>query len=216
MSIPKSMQETYAKIEPLITGYCDQCLNEDYKVLCLRLLEKLCRKRPSPLLSGRANTWAAGIVYAIATNNFIFDKSQPIHHTADELCAPFGLAKSTVANKANEINRLCSISRLDPQWMLPHLIDSNPAVWFLYVNDYLIDIRHAPLEIQIQAYEKGLIPYVPAIKEAERQAAQAAAEAVQIKENDKQEETKEASPSSDTPKEPIQDDFSDIYQSFQT
>ena len=215
MSIPKSMQETYAKIEPLITGYCDQCLNEDYKVLCLRLLEKLCRKRPSPLLSGRANTWAAGIVYAIATNNFIFDKSQPIHHTADELCAPFGLAKSTVANKANEINRLCSISRLDPQWMLPHLIDSNPAVWFLYVNDYLIDIRHAPLEIQTQAYEKGLIPYIPAIKEAERQAAQPVAEAVQIKENDKQEETKEASPSSDTPKEPIQDDFSDIYQSFQ-
>ena len=216
MSIPESMQETYAKIEPLITDYCDQWLDEHYKALCLRLLEKLCRKRPSPLLGGRANTWAAGIVYAIATNNFIFDKSQPIHHTADELCAPFGLAKSTVANKANEINRLCSISRLDPQWMLPHLIDSNPAVWFLYVNDYLIDIRHAPLEIQIQAYEKGLIPYVPAIKEAERQAAQAAAEAVQIKEKNKQEETKEASPPSDASKEQVQDDFSDIYQSFQT
>ena len=216
MSIPKSMQETYMKIEPLITDYCDQWLNEDYKALCLRLLVKLCRKRPSPLLSGRANTWAAGIVYAIATNNFIFDKSQPIHHTADELCAPFGLAKSTVANKANEINRLCSISRLDPQWMLPHLIDSNPAIWFLYVNDYLIDIRYAPLEIQIQAYEKGLIPYVPAIKEAERRAAQTTAEAGQNTETDKQEAAKEASVSMDVPKEPVKDDFSDIYQSFQT
>ena len=194
MSIPKSMQETYAKIEPLITEFCDQWLNEDYKALCLRLLEKLCRKRPSPLLSGRANTWAASIVYAIATNNFIFDKSQPIHHTADELCAPFGLAKSTVANKANEINRLCSISRLDPQWMLPHLIDSNPAVWFLYVNDYLVDIRQAPLEIQIQAYEKGLIPYVPAIKEAERRAAQTTTEAGQNTETDKQEAAKAVKP----------------------
>ena len=216
MSIPKSMQGTYTKIEPLITDYCDQWLNEDYKVLCLRLLEKLCRKRPSPLLSGRANTWAAGIVYAIATNNFIFDKSQPIHHTADELCTPFGLAKSTVANKANEINRLCGISRLDPQWMLPHLIESNPTIWYLYVNDYLIDIRQAPLEIQIQAYEKGLIPYVPAIKEAERQAAQTTEETIQEKETDKQEETKKASLSSNASKETGQDDFSDIYQSFQT
>jgi hypothetical protein len=99
--------------------------------LCLRLLEKLCRKRPSPLLKGRRNTWAAGIVYAIAANNFIFDKSMPIHLTADELSRPFGIAPSTAGNKAAEIRKLVRMSPWDTEWLLQELIEDNPAIWML-------------------------------------------------------------------------------------
>ena len=171
MSVPKAMQGIYGQIEPLITDFCQKYLDADYQTLCLRLLEKLCRKRPSPLLSGKANTWAAGIVYAICSNNFIFDKSQPIHHTADELCAPFGLAKSTVANKAGEISRMFKITRNDHQWLLPHLIEKNPFIWMMYVDGFLTDIREAPLAVQLQAYKQGLIPYVPALQAAQEKLA---------------------------------------------
>ena len=85
MSIPIQMRPIYGELAEMISDYCGRFLSEDYHTLCLRLLEKLCRKRPSPLLRGRRNTWAAGIVYAIAANNLIFDKSMPIHRTADEL-----------------------------------------------------------------------------------------------------------------------------------
>jgi hypothetical protein len=30
------------------------------------------------------------------------------------------------------------------------------------VNGMLVDLRHMPREVQVIAYEKGLIPYVPA------------------------------------------------------
>lgn len=56
MSVPKSLQPAFDGIEPLITDYCNQYLNDEYRELCLHLLEKLCRKRPSPLLAGRKNT----------------------------------------------------------------------------------------------------------------------------------------------------------------
>ena len=59
------MQPAFDGIEPLITDYCNQYLNDEYRELCLHLLKKLCRKRPSPLLAGRKNTWAAAIIYAI-------------------------------------------------------------------------------------------------------------------------------------------------------
>ena len=95
MKVPVQMQPVYEEISGIIVEYCKKYLNDDYRVLCLRLLEKLCRKRPSPLLQGRRNTWAAGIVYAIAANNFVFDKSMPIHLTADELSRPFGIVPST-------------------------------------------------------------------------------------------------------------------------
>ena len=83
MAVPKAMRPKYDEIAPLIIGFCDKKLNEEYKAICLRLLEKLCRKRPAPLLSGRARTWAAGIVYAIGSNNFIFDKSMEIRKAVE-------------------------------------------------------------------------------------------------------------------------------------
>ena len=59
MKIPKEMQETYEEISRIIIEYSEKYLSEEYKELCLRALEKLCRKRPSPLQSGRSSTWAA-------------------------------------------------------------------------------------------------------------------------------------------------------------
>lgn len=210
MSIPKSMQPLYDQIAPLLTDFCRQYLTDDYEVLCLRLLEKLCRKRPSPLLSGRINTWAAGIVYAIATNNYIFDRSQPIHMTANELCAPFGLSKSTVANKAAEISRLCHVSRYDVQWLLPELVDSSPEIWYLMVNGFMIDMRRAPVELQVEAYERGFIPYVPAFREAEKKAEAVRNEPAQTavqKQPDAPVEAQEPEPAQP-------EEYSDIYQAF--
>ena len=60
MSVPKQMQGTYDKIAALLIDFSKEHLNDEYEALCLHALEKLCRKRPSPLASGRANSWAAG------------------------------------------------------------------------------------------------------------------------------------------------------------
>ena len=48
------------------------------------------------------------------------------------------------------------------KWTLPSKMDENPMVWMLEVNGFLMDIRHAPRELQEAAFEKGLIPYIPA------------------------------------------------------
>ena len=167
MKISSQMQPVYDEIAAIIEEYCDQYLSKDYETICLRLLEKLCRKRPSPLLKGRRNTWAAGIVYTIGANNFIFDKSMPIHRTAEELSRPFGISPSTAGNKAAEIRKLVSISPLDAEWLLPELIEEIPAVWMLSIDGYIVDARNLPLEMQYEAARMGLIPYVPESKKPE-------------------------------------------------
>ncbi|MDZ8257440.1 DUF6398 domain-containing protein [Nostoc sp. ChiQUE01b] len=35
-----------------------------------------CRKRPSPLATGQAKSWACGIVHALGMVNFLYDSSQ--------------------------------------------------------------------------------------------------------------------------------------------
>ena len=42
-------------------------------------------------------------------------------------------------------------------------------VWYVMMNSKPVDARYLPLEVQIISAEKGLIPYVPALKDKENQ-----------------------------------------------
>ena len=165
MAIPKELEEKYNEIAHMIVKFCDEKLNDEYKSLCMRLLQKLSRKRPSPLLRGSTSTWAAGIVYAIGQNNFIFDKSQEIYMTASELSSGFGISASTAGAKAAEIRKMCNINYFNHEWLLADLVEDNSMIWYVMVNGIIVDIRDMSPEIQRQAFEKGIIPYIPGEKE---------------------------------------------------
>jgi len=141
---------------------CNQHLNSEYAELARRLAATLARKRPSPILRGKPEIWACAILYALGTVNFLFDKSQTPHMRADELCAVFGVSQSSGANKAKLIRDMLKMYQLDPNWCLPSRVDENPLIWILQVNGMMVDIRHMPREVQVIAFEKGLIPYIPA------------------------------------------------------
>lgn len=131
MAIPKAMEAKYNEIEPIITAFCASFLNEDYRRLCLIMLEKLCRKRPSPLLSGNAKSWAAGIVYFVCAENHYFQRGVRDRLSAPELSACFGLAASTASNRAAKIRSICGLKSFsernwwdwmgenDDEWRLP-------------------------------------------------------------------------------------------------
>lgn len=50
---------------------------------------------------------------------------------------------------------------LDPRWSLPSRLADNPLVWMVSVNGVIVDMRMMPRNLQEQAYELGLIPFVP-------------------------------------------------------
>ena len=56
---------------------------------------------------------------------------------------------------------------MDPQWTLPSFAASNPLTWMAQVNGLLVDLRTMPREVQQIAFDQGMIPYIPADKEAE-------------------------------------------------
>jgi len=153
------------EIAEIIEKFCDEKLNNEYKDICLRALAKLCRKRPAPIESGKARTWACEIIYAIGSSNFIFDKSQSINMTAGDITGWFGISKNTAGGKATEIKNLLNLSYFNTEFSLKSLIDGNPMIWYLKVNGYLVDIRQMPRGAQEEACRKGMIPYIPADEE---------------------------------------------------
>ena len=161
-SVPKAMQMVFPEIAALTDSFCDQYLTKEYAALCRELLAALARKRPSPLKRGKPEVWACGVIYALGTVNFLFDRSQTPHMRADEICAALGVNKSTGSAKAKLIRDMFKMSYFDPTWTLPSRMDDNPMVWMLNVDGFIMDVRSAPREIQEIAFQKGLIPYIPA------------------------------------------------------
>lgn len=156
------MAEKFAAITALTDAFCDQYLNDEYRRLILHVVGALARKRPSPLAGGKENVWAAAAVHAVGRINFLDDPSQTPQCKPKAIYDVFGIAESTGQNKSREIRELLKMGQLSPEWTLPSRLANNPMVWLVRINRLVIDIRDAPAELQRIAYEKGLIPFVPA------------------------------------------------------
>lgn len=159
--VPPETKELFDNVSLLTNEFCGKFLDEEYAALVRKLTASLCRKRTSPLKSGRLQTWAAGLVHAICMVNFRFDRSQQPSISSREICNHFGLAQSTVGNKSKEIRDLFKMTQWDPNWMPASRVDDSPLVWMISLNGFIVDSRQLPRHIQEEAVATGIIPYVP-------------------------------------------------------
>ncbi len=161
-SVPQNMRATYDIIVALTDHFCRDHLDDEYRELAQRMAAALCRKRTSPVTSGQPRTWACAIIYVLGQINFLSDRSTKPYMTTADLCAAFGVGQSTAGAKARVISHALKTHQLDPKWSLQRLLDANPLVWMAEVNGILVDLRHMPRELQEIAFNKGIIPYIPA------------------------------------------------------
>ena len=160
--IPQAMAGKFAAVTALVDAFCAKHLDEEYRQTIHRVVGALARKRPSPLLRGKENVWAAAAVHAVGRVNFLDDASQTPHCKPKLIYEFFGIGESTGQNKSKEIRDLLKMGPMSPEWTLPSRLADNPMVWLLQVNGFMVDIRGMPIEVQQMAFEKGLIPYIPA------------------------------------------------------
>src|SRR5437763_5901972 len=99
LRIPVALRERAQHIIDVTDAACREHLDDEYGRLVRRLVGRLARKRPSPLVRGDARIWAAGAIYAIGQVNFLFDRSQTPRSrpaASSVLCSP-----RTVAGRAD-------------------------------------------------------------------------------------------------------------------
>jgi hypothetical protein len=148
------------QIAGLVDAFCKQHLNEEYAELCRKLTEKLARKRPSPLASGKPNTWTCGTVRTIGWVNFLDDNTQTPHMKLTAIDKAFGVGESTGQGKSMLIRKMLKITPMDPAWSLRSRMDENPIAWMIQFHGFLVDGRLLKREFQEEALRMGLIPYI--------------------------------------------------------
>ena len=117
------MTERLKEIKKLIQDFCRQYLNDEFMGYTLKLCDKLVRQRTLTITRGRKEIWAAAIVYVVARLNFLFDREQEYFLTSDTICEFFGTNKSTVGNKATQIENICNLELGAEGFCSPEITD---------------------------------------------------------------------------------------------
>jgi hypothetical protein len=145
----KKIVEERTQILIGMTGkFCQEFLDDDYRQLCEKLIMKMARKRVVPFLSGRMEIWAAAVVYALASINFLFDKSFKPFATAEDICNFFGTTKSTTSQKAKVIRDMFKMGYYDKEFSTNHMKENSPFSNLVMVNGLIVDKGSLPPEIQ--------------------------------------------------------------------
>jgi hypothetical protein len=125
----------------LTHSFCKQHLNDEYADLSRRMIDKMSRKRQVPYLSGRREIWAAAIIHALGTINFLFDpKTQP-YVTALQIAEHFGTSASTVAQKGKVIRDMFKLSYWDREFSTLHMQEKNPFNSLALINGFLVAVQ---------------------------------------------------------------------------
>ena len=89
--------------------FCEDYLHEEYVEAGRKLAGVLARKRPSPLLRGKLEGWASGILRASGRVNFLDDPSQIPYSKFAEIDKAFGVGESTGHAKSQAIRKLLNL-----------------------------------------------------------------------------------------------------------
>lgn len=161
LRIPEPLRRRVEQIFELTDPFCAEHLDAEYCDLVQKLIGKLARKRPSPLEHGEVRVWAGAGLYAVGSVNFLFDPKQQLHLTTDQLSTLTGVPKRTLAAKSKVICEVLDILPLEPEFCRRELLGSNPLLWLIKVDGFIVDARTMPPEVQEEARRRGLIPELP-------------------------------------------------------
>lgn len=158
LAIPRALRERVDLILGVTDAFCAERLDAEYARICQRMVAKLARKRPSPLLRGDPRIWAAGVIHAAGRVNFLADPSQSPHLPVKDMSRLMGVPQSTMTNKASAIEKMLQIGLFDPEYCRAELLATHPYAWLVEFDGLLVDARHLPPEVQVELSRRGLIP----------------------------------------------------------
>ena len=146
--------EKAQRLIEMTAGFSDEYLDEDYKQLCVKLIRKMSRKRNVPFLSGRIEIWAAAIVYALGSINFLFDRGSDPYVSRDDICNYFGTSRNTTSQKAKIIRDMFKLGYWDNEFSTSYMMQNSPFLDLLLIDGLIADKYSLSQEIQEGLWEK--------------------------------------------------------------
>ena len=155
-NIPESLRHDCQEIFKLTDSFCAEHLDLEYGQLCRADRQA---GTETPFATGPRRSPNLGrYIYTIGSINFLFDPSQDIFMTGDQISVLTGIPKSTLTNKAKQVRDSLELYQFHPEFSRWRLLANSPVAWFVEFNGLIVDARTLPSDVQAEARRKRLIP----------------------------------------------------------
>ena len=114
------------RIRNAIDRFCTEELDDEYRVLCHRVLDELIAAKHT-MSRSRPESWAAGIIHAAGVINLLNDPATPPFLTHREVATSFGVSAATMRGKSRRIRDHLGMHTMLAQWTVPSLRDEDDA-----------------------------------------------------------------------------------------
>ncbi|SFL78027.1 DUF6398 domain-containing protein [Salibacterium qingdaonense] len=130
------VKEKKTELMRLTKDFSQAYLNEEYDEIIEKLINKMARKREVPFVAGKIEIWAAAVIHALGTINFLFDKQSQPYATVDDINTFFNTKKSTTGQKSKKIRDMFKMSYFDNEFATASIQDNNPFDTWTMINDF--------------------------------------------------------------------------------
>ncbi|OLO37130.1 hypothetical protein BTR23_14475 [Alkalihalophilus pseudofirmus] len=153
-NVKEKVEEKTAELLKLSLEFSKEYLNQEYDDVIQKLINKMARKREVPFVSGRIEIWAAAVIHALGTINFLFDKSSQPYVSATDIFDYFGTKQSTTSQKSKKIRDMFKMSYFDSNFSIQSVDQDNPFNQLSLVNGLIVpqDMLEEE-EVEIEEWE---------------------------------------------------------------
>jgi len=109
-------QSRLNEIQKIFHSYCKKHLDDEYLHLCNTLFNDLLEADEEIFNRGKVSIWAATIVWAIGSVNFLGDKSFDPSASLSDVCNYFKVNTSTVGQKSSKIREWLNIDQFNEDY----------------------------------------------------------------------------------------------------
>lgn len=113
----------------------------------------MARKRDTLFVTGRIEIWAAAVIHALGTVNFLFDKASQPYVSVTDICQFFGTKQSTTAQKSKKIRDMFNMTYFDGNFSTGTVDQSNPFNNLTMIDGLLIPKGMLQEEVDLDEWE---------------------------------------------------------------
>ena len=156
--IPAQIKNNFLNVAEMIYLFYNKNLNDEYYNLALKLTTKLAKENTSDLIDCDIKTLAAAIINTITKTH----ESEMLQVSSKNLASWFQTTQTDIDKKTNSICKILNLQFIDQDQNTKSKVGdgydiNDRMMWLITINGFTIDIKNAAHDLQVDAYEHGLI-----------------------------------------------------------
>lgn len=138
LDVKEKVEEKKVQLIQLTANFCERYLDEEYKVVIDKLIHKMARKKDVPFVRGKIEVWAAAIIHAIGSVNFLYDKNTTPYVGVSFIYNHFNTKQSTTSQKSKRIRDMFDMPIFGGEFSTNSVNQRNPLNSLTEVNGLLV------------------------------------------------------------------------------